>query len=723
MGHRSRPLALIKMEGSVKRFILLVMGMGLVGALQYAQPVAAVPLEASPDWLVDSAGDVNGDGKDDIKLGGLGYDFPEVEEGAATDYQEINLSPVAVDDSYSVGSGGTLSVMVSQGVLQNDINMERDALAAVLVGDVSNGALNLKSDGSFIYVPNAGFIGTDTFGYKVSDGTTESNNAIVNISINAGNSPPLAFADTYNIDEDQTRTFSIIEGVLHNDSDPDIGDSLMAILVQDVDIGTLNLRNSGSFTYIPESNVFGAITFTYKASDGDLESDEATVTINVNPINDAPEAIDNDYTVSSADTLTVDVAHGILANDVDVEKDELVVVQDINVVSGTLDLLFDGSFSYIPNVDFEGIDRFTYKANDGIANSETATVTITVEKHNASPVAVEDDYDVDEGGTLQVNTPGVLDNDVDDDVGDRLKAVLVRDVIHGVIALEDTGSFIYTPDADFSGVDSFTYKTNDGIADSNEVTVTITVNLVSDLPIAVDDFYRVSEDVTLDLKRDGVLSNDYGIEGVSLAAVLVKNVSHGSLTLKSEGSFTYTPKKDYNGIDTFTYLARAAELTSDECTVTIVVNPIDDLPVVRDDFYAMKASGAVVLAPGVLRNDAEVDGEAVTVILVRDVANGMLSFHPDGSFSYFPSDGFEGTDSFTYKASDGRSESGVATVVISIEVGNEDGNVMLEDADDTEKPIRNIWGMLGISLGLLLVICVAVFVLIRVGVIKRESSY
>ncbi|MDY6835927.1 MAG: Ig-like domain-containing protein [Chloroflexota bacterium] len=728
--HNNKSQVLIVIEESVKRFISLFIGLGLASTLHCAQPVAAI----SPDQYADSftlgaefeqsvTGNANGTDEDDIIANDYGHDSPEVDDGIAFVYRDTNSPPVAVDDIYSVGVGSTLAIQVTQGVLQNDSDVEGDSLIVILVEDVRNGSLALTNDGSFIYVPNAGFVGIDTFVYEASDGIALSNSAVVSISINDGNSPPLAFADMYNIDEDQTSTFSIMEGVLHNDYHQDGGDPLMAVLVQDVDVGILNLRNSGSFTYIPESNFFGTVIFTYKAVDGDAESDEVTVTINVNPINDVPQALDDGYIVDSSDVLIVDATHGVLANDIDVEEDALVVLKDIGVVSGTLELLADGSFSYVPNIDFEGVDRFTYKANDGTANSEIAMVTITVEKHNTSPVVVEDAYEVDADDTLQVDAPGVLDNDADDDVGDLLKAVLVSDVVHGTLTLEEDGSFIYVPDAGFSGDDAFTYKASDDIDDSNEVMVVITVNLVSDLPIAVDDFYRCSEDITLDLKGDGVLSNDYGIKGVSLAAVLVKNVSHGSLTLRSDGSFTYTPKKDFNGIDMFTYLARAAELTSDECTVTIVVNPVDDQPMVQDDFYTMKASGAAVLAPGVLRNDSEVDGEAVTVTLVRDVAQGVLSFHSDGSFSYLPNDGFEGTDSFTYKASDGKSESGVATVVISVELGDENDDVVSEDTDSSEKPVRNIWGMLGISFGLILVIGITVLALMRMGIIKRSSTY
>src|SRR6185437_4031464 len=147
-----------------------------------------------------------------------------------------------------------------------------------------------------------------------------------------------------------------------------------------------------------------------------------------------------------------------------------------------------------------------------------------------------------------------LANDTDAD-GNTLTAVKVTDPTHGVLTLNTNGSFTYTPAANYHGPDSFTYKANDGTADSNTVTVSITVNSVNDAPVAVADSYSTNEDTTLTVAAAGVLSNDTDVDGDTLTAVKVTDPSHGVLTLNSNGSFTYVPAANYHGSDSFTYKA------------------------------------------------------------------------------------------------------------------------------------------------------------------------
>src|SRR3989441_5455925 len=126
---------------------------------------------------------------------------------------------------------------------------------------------------------------------------------------------------------------------------------------------------------------------------------------------------------------------------------------------------------------------------------------------------------------------------------------------HGSLALNSNGSFSYTPAATYNGPDSFTYKANDGQADSAVATVTITIGGVNDAPVAVNDSYTTAEDTTLNVAASGVLANDSDVDGDTLNAVLVSSPTHGTLTLNGDGSFSYTPATDYNGTDSFTYKA------------------------------------------------------------------------------------------------------------------------------------------------------------------------
>ncbi|PYR58664.1 MAG: hypothetical protein DMF91_16680, partial [Acidobacteria bacterium] len=135
-----------------------------------------------------------------------------------------------------------------------------------------------------------------------------------------------------------------------------------------------------------------------------------------------------------------------------------------------------------------GPDSFTYKAHDAALDSNVATVAMTVNAVNDPPVAVSDSYAGTEDTALTVAAPGVLANDTDVE-SDPLTAILVSGPAHGTLTLNANGSFTYTPAANYNGSDSFTYQANDGTANSNVATVTITVNGVNDAPVAGNDSY------------------------------------------------------------------------------------------------------------------------------------------------------------------------------------------------------------------------------------------
>src|SRR5213075_997700 len=181
-----------------------------------------------------------------------------------------------------------------------------------------------------------------------------------------------------------TQLTVIAPGVLANDSDVD-GDPLSTILVTGPSHGTLTLNGDGSFSYVPALNFNGIDTFTYKATDGNAQSGIATATITVTPVNDAPVAANDDNYTTPEDTQLTVVAPGVLANDSDVDGDALSAVLVAGPSHGTLTLNSDGSLVYMPALNFNGVDSFTYQATDGQALSDVATVTITVTPINDAP--------------------------------------------------------------------------------------------------------------------------------------------------------------------------------------------------------------------------------------------------------------------------------------------------------------------------------------------------
>ena len=572
-----------------------------------------------------------------------------------------------------------LEIDATNGLLANDSDSDGDTLTVTLVTGPAHGTLELNADGSFKYTPDADFYGTDTFTYAAVDGAINPSEATVTITVAAIADAPVAEADAYAVDEDGTLTLDAASGVLVNDSDAD-GDSIEAVLVSGPTNGTFTLNSDGSFTYEPNDNFNGTDSFTYYITDGTLTSSTTTVTITVNSVDDAPVAGTESYTVDEDDTLTIDAANGVLANDSDIDGDSLEAVLVDGPANGSLTLNSDGSFTYEPSDDFNGTDTFTYYVTDGTLTSATTTVTITVNSVVDAPVAGTDSYTVNEDNTLTVDAAnGVLSNDTDAD-GDSIEAVLVDGPSNGSLTLNSDGSFTYEPSDDFNGTDSFTYYVTDGTLTSSTTTVTITVNSVNDAPTAGADTYTVDEDNTLTVDAaNGVLLNDSDADGDSIEAVLVSGPTNGSLTLNTDGSFTYEPNDDFNGTDSFTYYATDDNLHSAVTTVSITINSVNDSPVATADEVTLSSVAATDI--DVLDNDTDSDTSDTLSIDSFDstsTAGATITLNSNGTLHYDPTtsttltNGTVTSDSFTYTLTDGHTDvavTGTVTVSFSADTG------------------------------------------------------
>lgn len=531
------------------------------------------------------------------------------------------------------------------------------------------------------YKPDENFFGLDSFTFKVNDGQLDSEVATVSITVTAVNDAPIATNDTYMMDEDAVLNI-LAPGVLSNDQDVE-GDVLSVELVNNVSHGGLTLNTTGGFTYTPIANYYGTDSFTYRAYDGQLSSNVAVATITINNLNDPPLALDDSYTVAE-DVLLNIPAPGILSNDTDPEGGSLSAIKVNDPTHGNLILNSNGEFTYSPASNYYGPDSFTYVANDGQLSSNVATVNITVTPVNDAPVANSQTKTVAEDGSTVIVLTGA---DVDEDA---LTFTVVTQPAHGTLSGLPP-SLTYTPNPDYSGSDSFTFKISDGQVDSNVAMVSITVTPVNDAPVALSDVFSVNEDTVLSVTTLGVLTNDQDADGDVLSALLVSNVGHGTLTLNTNGGFIYIPSKDYNGSDSFTYFANDGQANSNPATVTLIVNPINDAPVAVDDTYRANILGILVSDPNVLGNDSDVDQDNLSVDLRSNPTHGVLNINNNGDFTYVPTPDYRGTDSFIYRAYDGKAYSALATVTIEVDsvrplppdwiqpVGNESIYIMRED--------------------------------------------
>lgn len=493
-----------------------------------------------------------------------------------------NTAPEATADAYSVVVSNQLVASEATGVLQNDSDDDSDALTAVLKTDVEHGSLTLNSDGSFTYTPESSYAGSDSFSYVANDGSSDSNEVTVTISVVSETNAPVAENDQYEIVEGSTLEIDVDSGVLANDSDGD-GDTLSGQLESGPSNGTLTFNSDGSFTYVPDTGFYGSDSFIYTANDATQTSNTATVTITVQE-NQAPTGLADEYSVITGAELDVSAEDGVLANDTDDDGQTLTASILAAPVYGTLVFQSDGSFVYTPTSGYSGTDSFEYAVHDGIDASSSVTVVITV-RENHAPVSGTEQYSVTEDEELMVNAAsGILANDTDED-GDALSISLLTGPFHGTLLLDEDGSFTYTPNAGYSGADLFTYEVSDGILSSGSTTVNLTVVAVNDAPVAYGDCYWVATNDTLAPDSTiGVIANDYDVDEDTLSVSIVTGPANGTLTLESDGSFSYTPGTDYVGVDSFIYeLSDGSETAQAEVTLQVGT---DFGPVVISEFTA-----------------------------------------------------------------------------------------------------------------------------------------
>lgn len=448
----------------------------------------------------------------------------------------VNDDPVAVDDSATLDEDSSATISV----LANDSDIDGGALTVTGKTDPANGDVTINGNGTLTYVPDANFNGTESFEYTISDGAGGTSSATVTVTVDAVNDEPVANDDAVSGLENQpiTTDFATLTG---NDTDID-GGALTITAVANASNGSATIVGN-NVVFTPTADFSGTASYEYTVSDGNGGTDSATVTINVNPVNDPPVAA-GDTVSAIADQPTSYDAATLLANDSDVEGDTLTVTSVGGGVNGSASLS-GTTVTFNPDAGFTGPASFTYTISDSAGGSDTATVSITVNPVNDDPVAGDDSAIVDEDGIVTVD---VLANDSDID-GGGLTVTGTSTPANGTANIV-AGGITYTPNGNFNGADSFTYTISDGAGGSDTATVSVTVNPVNDAPIAADDGDSVDEDGSTTIS---VLANDSDVDGDTLTVTGVSDPANGEVTINGNGTVTYQPAPDFNGSNSFTY--------------------------------------------------------------------------------------------------------------------------------------------------------------------------
>lgn len=392
--------------------------------------------------------------------------------------------------------------------------------------------------------------------------------------------------------------------------------------------------------------------------------------------NQAPTAV-NDTVTADADATTTFQASALLGNDTDADGDRLLLVgvtPSFTTAQGGTIRLFGNTVRYTPAAGFGGADSFTYTINDGGSQTRTAQVQVNV-TGNTPPVAGDDSGTTAEDGAITLT---VLSNDSDVD-SDPLTVSAVTPPAHGAAVINANGTVTYTPTANYSGPDGFTYTVSDGKGGTDIGTVTLTVTPVNDPPVAVADSATTPEDTAVTILVRG---NDSDPDGDALIIASTTPASKGTLIANGNGTITYTPNANTSGADSFTYTVSDEKGGTATATVSITVTPVNDAPVVQNDTATTDEGTPVTIS--VLANDTDPDGDTLTVASVATPAHGTAVNNGNGTVTYSPAAGYTGPDSFTYVASDGNGGATTATVNITV---RPDNTAPLADASATKTTV------------------------------------
>ena len=505
----------------------------------------------------------------------------------------------------------------------------------------AGGAHRCHSD--VLYTPTANYNGTDAFNFTAT-GPDGPDTATVTITINAVNDAPACSGDVSTGDEDTGQSGT----VACTDID---GNPLTYSKVASPAHGSATVNTNGSWTYVPAANYNGTDAFTFRANDGTLNSNTVTMSLTIPAVNDAPVCAD-DASIGDKNQQQVGT---IACSDVD---DASLTISKVSGPShGSASVATDGDWTYTPVTNFSGSDAFTFRANDGSANSNAATMQLTISATNAAPLCSTDSSsgaeDADQTGT-------VVCTDADDDPLTYNKGTGPS---HGNATVNPDGSWTYSPDPDYNGADSFTFRANDGSVNSTPVAMTITVTAVNDAPVCGDDTHSGSEDAG----QSGSLSCT-DVDNDPLTYTKVAGPSDGGATVDPDGSWTYTPDPDFNGADSFTFSANDGSVDSNTATMAITVNNTNDAPVCSDD----SSAGAEDADQTGALSCTDLDNDPLTYSKVASPSNGNATVHPDGSWTYSPDADFNGADSFTFRANDGTANSATVTMTITVTAVNDE---------------------------------------------------
>ena len=485
-------------------------------------------------------------------------------------------------------------------------------------------------------------------------------------------------------------------------------------------IGALNTALN-NLTYTPTADYSGGDVLVVNTSDngnngsGGVQTDLDNITITVDPLNDAPlntvpgaQTVDEDAvlafagTISIADadagtddlTITLSVTNGVL--DFSTIAGLTGVIDNAATITGTGTIAAINAalnnLTYTPTADYAGGDVLVVNTSDNGSNgsggvqTDSDNVTITVDPINDAPVntvpgvqTVDEDAVLTFAGTISIADVDAATDDltitlsVTNGVLDFSTTAGLTGVTDNAATITGTGTIAvintalnnltYTPTADYAGGDVLVVNTSDngnngsGGVQTDVDNISINVNSINDLPVAIDQTVTTDEDIDVDIDLSLLVSDPD--DGVDLTTISIgTNPVNGSITNinTATGVVTYSPNNHYFGSDSFTFtIDDFSGGSSNLATISITINSINDLPVASDQAVVTDEDTDVDIDIAALVTDVDHTIDFATINIVNSPVNGVITgINPTtGIVTYSPNANYNGADSFTYTVSDG----------------------------------------------------------------------
>ncbi|HBC3505256.1 tandem-95 repeat protein [Vibrio parahaemolyticus] len=589
-----------------------------------------------------------------------------VSGSANLDILPINDAPNAENDVITTEEDTAVTI----GVLVNDSDVEGDALSIQSASVPKEQGTVEVVDGKLVFTPAENFNGEATISYIVTDGDL-TDEAKVSVTVTPVNDSPVAVDDTTSIQEDTAVTID----VLTNDTDVD-GDKLS---IESASVpkeqGTVEVVD-GKLVFTPAENFNGDAEITYTVTDGEL-TDEAKVTVTVNPVNDMPTIkVDAVESITEDAVSTDTVLATLTVRDTDTPEDQLTVSLENNsngyfVLVGNEVKLTQAGVDAVNNDELNLKDlTISASVSDGINPTASDSDSLIVNRVNDAPTVentIADQVLSEDFASYTIDL-----NDAFKDSDSALEFSVSGN--SNVLVSIENGIATISPTADWNGSETLTFTATDPSGESVSQTVNFTVAPVADI---VADKTTVVEDTPTIIK---VLGNDT-FEGDDKVVSLDTNngPANGTVSVNPDGSVTYTPNDNYHGADSFTYIVTSGGV-SESTTVNVDVTPVNDAPVAKDDIATTQEDTAVTI--DVLPNDSDVDGDKLSIQSASvPEAQGKVEI-VDGKLVFTPAENFHGDAEITYTLTDG-ALTDQATVNVTVNAVNDTPVVESNLADQT----------------------------------------